>query len=308
MKTLLILQGPPASGKTTWVNEFIANNPDTQIVVVSRDAIRHTYGEYSMKHENEVSKKEYQQTIDAMENSVELIINDATNLNPKTLNKWAELAKQYDYNIEYKEFYVPYKEAIKRDENEDRAHHVGKKVIKQFYRKYFPEKLEEEQKATVEYKRIPIDKTLPPAIICDIDGTVAWMQNRSPYDSKSVLTDKADFRMFQLLQILMDSDILIIFVSGREGTPQCRQDTENWIKQNFENYHVKKISNEFDKFMLYMRPEHDYRPDEIIKNEIYEHYIKENFDVIAVFDDRNKVVNKWRKNGLLCCQVNDGDF
>ena len=31
-------------------------------------------------------------------------------------------------------------------------------------------------------------------------------------------------------------------------------------------------------------------------------------DVFAVFDDRNQVVDMWRKNGLTTFQVADGDF
>jgi hypothetical protein len=31
-------------------------------------------------------------------------------------------------------------------------------------------------------------------------------------------------------------------------------------------------------------------------------------DVVAVFDDRDKVVNMWRENGLTCMQVAYGNF
>lgn len=312
MKKLLILQGPPASGKSTWVTEYTKELETTEehltYKIVSRDEIRHSFGEYNMEHENDVTRIEYSEMECAMKDDINIIINDATNLNPKTLKKLETLAEQYDYNVEYKLFYIPYKEAIKRDQNPDRKHHVGQKVIKRFYRNYFQKQLDEESKQTIDYPRINIDNSLPHAVICDIDGTVAWMQDRSPYDRTTVSTDKADPRMFQLLQILMDADVYILFVSGREGTEQCRRDTEEWIKQYLINYHVNKISGEYDKFMLFMRKPKDYRPDEIIKKEIYENQIKDNFDIVAVFDDRNKVVNMWRNIGMLCCQVNDGDF
>lgn len=297
MKKLIILQGPPASGKSTWVKEFTANLSKSYIVV-SRDAIRHSFGEYNMKHEQEVTKIEYNSTLVAMQSDTEIIINDATNLNPKHLKQWESIAKQYGYDIEYKKFYVPFEEAVKRDNNVDREHHVGKGVIKKFYRAYYPEQFEEETKKTVDYKRIDIDYNLPKAIMCDIDGTTAWMQYRSPYNYKEVSNDKADFRMFQLLKILKNAGVVIIFVSGREGSDQCRRDTYNWIQRNLES----------DCFNLLMRKEHDYRPDEIVKKEIYEEQIKGQFDIVAVFDDRNKVVNMWREIGMLCCQVNDGDF
>ena len=45
-----------------------------------------------------------------------------------------------------------------------------------------------------------------------------------------------------------------------------------------------------------------------IKKEIYDTYIKDKYYIATVFDDRNKVVDMWRKEGLLCCQVAEGDF
>ena len=57
-----------------------------------------------------------------------------------------------------------------------------------------------------------------------------------------------------------------------------------------------------------MRQDDDYRFDEIIKEEIYTNNIKDNFKVLFVLDDRTKVVNMWRKIGLTCLQVDNGDF
>jgi hypothetical protein len=57
-----------------------------------------------------------------------------------------------------------------------------------------------------------------------------------------------------------------------------------------------------------MRTEGDHRSDDIVKKEIYEKRIAPWYDVVAVFDDRDKVVKMWRDLGLLCCQVYYGDF
>ena len=45
-----------------------------------------------------------------------------------------------------------------------------------------------------------------------------------------------------------------------------------------------------------------------MKEEIYDQYIKDKYNVAAVFDDRDRVVKMWRDKGLLCCQVYYGDF
>lgn len=136
-RKLIILTGPPDSGKSTFAKQYIQEHPDTKIV--SRDEIRHRFGEYNHKHEKDVNKIELEETIKYMEEGFE-IINDATNLNTKTRHKFENLSKQYNYNVEYKEFYVPLNVAIERDKNLDRGHHVGEEVIKRMYQKYFPNK------------------------------------------------------------------------------------------------------------------------------------------------------------------------
>jgi hypothetical protein len=57
-----------------------------------------------------------------------------------------------------------------------------------------------------------------------------------------------------------------------------------------------------------MRDEGDHRSDEVVKKEIYENYIAPWWDVVCVFEDRNRVVKMWRDIGLLVAQVWDGDF
>ena len=59
-----------------------------------------------------------------------------------------------------------------------------------FYQRYYKEEYEKEHAKFVDHKRIDIDQTLPPAVICDIDGTIAWMQGRYPYDLNKVQEDK----------------------------------------------------------------------------------------------------------------------
>ena len=56
-----------------------------------------------------------------------------------------------------------------------------------------------------------------------------------------------------------------------------------------------------------MRPERNFRPDEPLKLEWLNNMDwKDNVE--AVFDDRDKVVNMWRENGLTCMQVAYGNF
>lgn len=70
----------------------------------------------------------------ALANNYNVII-DATNLNPKTKSKWENIAAEYNAEVEYKEFIVPYEIAVERDKN--RQLKVGENTIHTFYKKYY---------------------------------------------------------------------------------------------------------------------------------------------------------------------------
>ena len=57
-----------------------------------------------------------------------------------------------------------------------------------------------------------------------------------------------------------------------------------------------------------MRSKGDHRSDTEVKKEIYDKYIKDKYNILCVFEDRDKVVKMWRDEGLLCNQVYYGDF
>lgn len=136
--------------------------------------------------------------------------------------------------------------------------------------------------------------TLPKAVICDIDGTLAHMVNRGPYDPTKYLDDEKDDFVHWAFSRLSENATRII-VSGRGE--EYRADTEKWL----ENHGIT-----FDH--LYMRPANDNRQDALIKKEIYEAHIKGKYEVRCVLDDRNRVVQMWREQGLTVLQVADGDF
>lgn len=290
MSKILILCGPPANGKSTYAREFIKGKTDW--VIVNRDSLREGRGEYWVpSQEDYISDLEEFSIRAAIKRNYNVII-DATNLNPKTQEKWRKIATETKSSIEFKEFYIPYKEALERDKNRERS--VGEKVLKNFYLKYYPDKYAEE----ISDKRYILkqNKSLPKCIICDLDGTLCLHQGRSPYDLTKVSEDKPNDPLVDLLRVLSGS-IDVIFFSGREGTKQCREDTAKWINDNVNI-----------PYQLYMRKEKDYRPDEVIKEELYNEIIKDNYYCVAIFDDRNRVIKKWREMGLLACQVYEGNF
>jgi predicted kinase len=140
MKKLVLTQGAPGSGKTTWANEYVAANPGWY--VLSRDDLREgIFGldkrndyKYSKLREKSVSVCQFSmaKTLLEMETTKGVIIAD-TNLNPTTIKKWQELSYEFDDVMwEIKRFDVPWTELIKRNLYRG-ANAVPIEVLRSFY-------------------------------------------------------------------------------------------------------------------------------------------------------------------------------
>lgn len=58
-----------------------------------------------------------------------------------------------------------------------------------------------------------------------------------------------------------------------------------------------------------MRPAGDTTPDHELKQSWLLSLPNEDRErLMCAFDDRQRVVDMWRRNGVLCCQVAPGDF
>lgn len=143
---------------------------------------------------------------------------------------------------------------------------------------------------------IPYNSDLPDCYIFDIDGTLAIMGDRGPYEWTRVEVDTPNLPVCMLWEPLRKSSDRIFIFSGRDSI--CRDQTERWLRLNNITYYDG----------LFMRPESDQRKDSIIKQELYEANIKDKYNVLGIFDDRNQVVDMWRSLGLPCFQVAYGDF
>lgn len=135
-------------------------------------------------------------------------------------------------------------------------------------------------------------------IICDLDGTLALIEHRSPYNASTADQDTLNHPIANILKVYSNQTefpIDIILLSGRYE--KYRPQTIAWLKE-----HGIRFSE------LYLRLDSDNRKDTVYKKEIYEQYIKDEYDVLFVLEDRNQVVEMWRAEGLTCLQVAPGDF
>lgn len=136
---ILVLQGPPASGKSTFAKEFVKDKPDW--IIVSRDEIREGTGKYWVpSRENYISDVEELSIRAAINRNLNVII-DATNLNQKTIDKLTNLAAELEVELEFKKFIISFNEAYWRDTKRTRK--VGLQVLRRFYNTYFPDMSQE---------------------------------------------------------------------------------------------------------------------------------------------------------------------
>lgn len=143
------------------------------------------------------------------------------------------------------------------------------------------------------------------AIIIDMDGTLSDCEHRRHF----VSGEKKDWKSFNescsmdppndwcvSLACKLAACYDIIVVSGRNE--EFREITQAWIsKQGIP------ITD------LFLRPDGDFRKDSVVKEEIYNKYIKNNYPNVAFcIDDRKQVVDMWRSLGLVCLQCAEGNF
>lgn len=141
MNKILILQGIPASGKSTWARNFIKNNSE-QWIIVNRDSIRDSLGNYWIpKRESLVTDIEIFSIRKGIEHGFNVIV-DATNFNPKTVRTFQSLATEIGAEVSFKKFETSLKVSLWRDfwRGLCGGRKVGKVVIKRFYKQYIENK------------------------------------------------------------------------------------------------------------------------------------------------------------------------
>ena len=281
-----MLRGLPACGKTTYAKELLGQYPGAY-KRVNKDDLRAMLdaGHWGPKNEKFILEVRDLMIESALRAGHSVIVDD-TNFAPKHEQRLREIATAHGADLETKDFEVSLEECIERDLK--RQSSVGEKVIRKMYNQFLAEKIEP----------YPYSPELPSALISDIDGTIAIIGDRSPYDAsrceddgfnKVVYTTVAGYKMDNGVQPLL------ILMSGRED--KDRIPTERWLEKNNVDY-----------LELHMRKTGDHRKDSIVKREIFDEHIRGKYNVIAVFDDRDQVVTMWRSLGLQVFQVADGDF
>jgi len=275
--------GLPASGKSTFARNLV--NSDPSYKRINRDDLRSMIdnGLWSRGREKHIRQTELLLAEYFFSQGFNIIVDDC-NLSPLAKEMWQEFAKKVNATIEMKDFtYVDVETCIERDRK--RQNYVGERVIRQMYRDFL------QPKPPV----LEFDPSLPTAIVCDLDGTLALLNGRNPYDASRCEEDIVNEPVADILKTYFLNGYTILLASGR--SEQYRLQTERWLQKHSIQYNS-----------LFMRPAGDNRKDAIIKREIYEQHMQGRYAIKFVLDDRNQVVEFWRSLGLTVLQVADGDF
>jgi tRNA uridine 5-carbamoylmethylation protein Kti12 len=286
MPELIIMIGPPGSGKTTLSRTFSSR--------------------FMRSNQDELGKEGHLIAFTNSLNAGHNIIIDRMNFSKEQRERYLTPAKKRGYKtkiIVLHENFDTCLERMKLRENHPtiKDEKTARKVLNFFYSKY--ERPTPDEADEIEFRYPEGEKPL--AVICDLDGTLCNIDHRlhfvHPEPGK-----KKDWRSFSeslvtdtpnqwCLDIINSISHQIVFASGR--TDNYYEPTQFWINKYF-----------LYGYDLFMRPRDDYRNDTIIKQIILDFEIKTRYTPYICIDDRPSVCRMWRANGITVLQCNDKEF
>lgn len=331
---LTIMVGISGCGKSTHTKSLV-NWGRGEIVRLNRDDIRKMLFcdvPWNAKNENLVRNWQMEGARQALQMGKDVIIDD-TNCIRNTRQKWEEFATQAKVRFKIVTHTTDIDECIARDKKrgevcatcgKPNGVMVGEGIIrkqnKDLHTMHVTDKPKKEFKLTRPFmERTDLLKNggwtvrLPgrPWVLVDVDGTVADHTDvRGPFEEHKVLLDNPREFVINMVRVLYPF-FNVCVVSGRHDF--CGDDTCDWLDANACPYDH-----------ILMRYSADNRSDAIVKYEILqelqavigngagyfddetETFVMPNDGIAFVLDDRPRVVDMWRQNGICVIPVRGG--
>lgn len=304
-KKLILTRGIQGSGKSTWARKWVEEDPEHRIRI-NNDDIRNMLGVYWVtSREGLVSDIKKRAAQYAMYRNYDIVV-DNMNLNPKEVKFWEDLVwahnetvgnnsefkDKYDsYEIEFKDFFIPLEECIRRDAM--RSNPIGEKTIRDTWRRYkhFIQTSEVERYVN-NLKRY---EGKPKCIVIDMDSTVCFNMSKRPWfgegAAEGMTNDVPNTGVCDIIRQLQEQ-YLIVVATGRDTSQE--EVTKQWLARQGINV---------DEY--FFRTNGDYRKGvEVKKEEITA--ILEKYDIVAIFEDCEPIVQMYRDMGLTVLQPNKG--
>ena len=164
-------------------------------------------------------------------------------------------------------------------------------------------------------------------VIFDLDGTLANIDVRRDKSLKpngklnwdifaapdSIMNwDTPNVPVIKMAQLFKKDGFKIVIFSGRNDRGFFA--TRDWLK--IHNVPFDLLVMRPDKFQSKAwpiahgnpaTPDMRFMPDEILKKAMLDTFVNKD-NVFCVFDDRKKVVDMWRQEGLTCFEVDEAHF
>ena len=304
-KKFILTRGIQGSGKSTWARKWVEEDPEHRIRI-NNDDIRNMLGPYWIpSRESIVSNTKLQTTLYAMRMGYDIVV-DNMNLNPKEVKYWENVINshnniktsdinpdwvQYEYEIEFKDFFIPLEECIRRDAM--RPNPIGEKVIRDTWKRY----KHFIQTSSVEnyVNNLKKYEGKPKCIVIDMDSTVCFNMSKRPWfgegAAEGMINDVPNTGVCDVIRQLQE-EYLIVVATGRDTSQE--EVTKQWLAKQGINV---------DEY--FFRTNGDYRKGvEVKKEEITS--ILEKYDIVAIFEDCEPIVQMYRDMGLTVLQPNSG--
>lgn len=285
MAKLIVLVGPPGSGKTTAAKKLELKE---EMRRVSTDD-QGKDGQWSVFTR-------------ALEHNEDIVV-DRMNFSKEQRNRYLIPARVHGYETEIHVYHEARETCWQRCV--DRRNHPtisgtadATNALDFFFKKY--ERVADDEADRV-FRHWP-NVMKRDAVICDLDGTLCNCEHRQHFvrnGNKDWSSFFANIHMdtcnFWCYTVLQTTPYDVVLCSGRGS------ELENTTRQWLGKYGVKYAD-------LFMRMEGDHRQDAIVKELILDFEILTRYNPIMAIDDRPVVCRMWRKRGIVCLQCNDQEF
>lgn len=129
--------------------------------------------------------------------------------------------------------------------------------------------------------------------LCNIDHRVHFVRGETKnYDEffRRCVDDLPKQEIIDLLKVLVSADHRVEIWSGRSAVVE--KETHEWLDRH--------VFDGASDLLVHMRPEGNYIADHVLKKSWLD---LEDQKPDMIFDDRQQVVDMWRREGITCCQV-----